>query len=174
METVLTADQAGFLLALGQIAVAFAGFAGVIGAFSRFSTDARVTAFRVRGMVMLSLAALLIALAPFAAAALNASPAGAWRAVSAFAALLAAGLFVALLLQVLPLFREKLLRTQPLNIVWYGLAACMIVSLAALAAGLLPAARAWSVYSLGVIFLILLCAYNFLMIILSVRPGAAD
>jgi hypothetical protein len=173
MAMILAPEQAGFLQALAQIAVAFAGFAGVIGAFSRFSTDVRVTAFRVRGMVALSLAALLIALAPFAAEAFGATPELAWRGVCGFAALVAALLFASLLKQVMLLFREKLLHTQALNVLWYGLAGVMIASLGAVTLGILPLEQAWSIYALGVIFLIVLCAYNFLMIILSVSLDRA-
>ncbi len=122
----LTAEQAGLLQALAQIAVAFAGFAGVIGAFNRFATDVRVTAFRVRGMVALALFALLVTLAPLAVAGFGAGEDAVWRIATGFSAVLGVLLYAFLLREVLPLFRQRLLRTQVLNVLWYGLSAAAL------------------------------------------------
>lgn len=165
----LGAEELGLLQALAQIAVAFAGFAGVIGAFSQFTTHPRVTAFRVKGMVAISLFALISSLAPIFAAALVSDVATIWRASAAVIAALGAGLFASLLREVTPLFQEQLLKTEAINIIWYGVSAASIVVLVCIAAGLVPMQKGADAYAASIVFMLVLCAYNFLMLILSVR-----
>lgn len=166
----LTAEQTSLMLALAQVAVAFAGFAGVVGSFSRFTTHERVTAFRVRGMVALALFGLVMALAPIAADA--AAFSAAWRIASVFSAALGSLCLAMLLRGVLPLFRDGLLHTQLLNLIWYGLAIAMIGALVAVAAGLAPASAASRIYAASIVLVLFLCAYNFLMLVMSIRFDA--
>ncbi len=162
----------GFLLAMAQIAVAFAGFAGVIGAFSRFTTDARAVTFRVRAMVALSLHALLMAIAPFALAAFDLAPEAAWRVACGYAALQAIIVSAALVMQGMPIFREKLLRTAYLNLAWNLIGAVVIGFLGAVTIALLSADIAPRLYVAAIAYVVFLCAYNFLMLIFSIdfRP----
>lgn len=164
----ITAGTEGFFLAMAQIAVAFAGFAGVIGAFNRFTTDPRAVAFRVRAMVILSLHALLMSLAPFALAAFGLVPEAAWRIACAYAALQATLLTVVLVRQGLPIFREKLLHTGAINFLWNAIGAVVICLLFAAAATALPPSLADEIYVAAIVYVVLLCAFNFLMLILSI------
>jgi len=165
----LSAEQTELLQTLAQIAVSFAGFAGVVGAFSRFSAHARVNAFRVRGMVALALFALVAALVPLAIAAFGAGVETTWRTSSGFVAAIGALLFASLMRGVLPLLREGLLHTQWLNVLWYTLATLILVALCTVAAGLVAATAAWGIYGASLSLLLVLCAYNFLMLVLSIR-----
>lgn len=157
---------------MAQIAVAFAGFAGVIGAFSTFTTDARAVTFRVRAMVVLSLHALLMAIAPFAIAAFGLAPEAAWRIACGYGALQAIVVVIALVWQGLPIFRERLLRTAPINLCLNLVGVAIIGLLGALATGLLSVDMAANVYVAAIAYVIFLCAYNFLMLIISIdfRP----
>lgn len=158
-----------FFLAMAQIAVAFAGFAGVIGAFSRFTTNARVVAFRVRTMVALSLHALMIALVPFALAAVGMSSEWVWRASCGYAAIQATVVQCVLIAQGVPLFRERLLKTGYINLVWNVAGALVVVLLYFIAFGALSAAAAAKIYVAAIVYVVLVCAYSFLMLILSVK-----
>jgi hypothetical protein len=164
----LDGGHVSILLTYAQVSIAFAGFAGVIGAFSRFRVDQRVVAFRVRGMVSIGLTALIVSLAPTAPGLFNLEEALCWRIAAGGFAVLATLLFVVLLRQVLPLFRAGLLRTQAINVVWYSLAAIMIAMMAGIAAGRFAGA-APGLYFLALFFMLILCVYNFLMMILAVQ-----
>jgi hypothetical protein len=74
----LSADVVAQLALYAQLAVAVAGFAGVIGAFSQFRMHAEATAFRVRSMVSLAIGEMIFALLPIVLANFAILRDGAW------------------------------------------------------------------------------------------------
>lgn len=161
-------EHISLLLTYAQLSIAFAGFAGVIGAFSRFTVASTVVAFRVRGMVVLALITLSYSLAPFAPAGFGVPTDIVWRMSCGFAFTVGAVAIPVFALKVLPLFRQRLLHTQWVNYAWYAIGVAALAANAAAVTGLIPGAAA-GVHFLTLMYLTVVCAYNFVMLIMSVR-----
>ena len=150
----------------------FAGFAGVIGAFSHFRIHAQATAFRVRAMVAAALMEVLFALLPSVVAGFGVGEVLTWRiccgavAVATSVLLLVSARRASILYRMGRLFR----------IAAYALSAVA----AALIAPLIAAALGfWVAYASAFYFAMLffgmfLCAYHFLMLMIAVELDASD
>ena len=163
----LSPDSTAQLAIYAQLGVGFAGFAGVIGAFSKFRIHIEATVFRVRAMVALALMEVLFSLLPMLVAGFGVADEMAWR-ISA-AVLASAGL--AALLIMAPAARRlyqlgRLLRTAAY--VLCVVCAILIVPLYLTAFGVRPR-FAISAYFTYLFFGMIVCAYHFFMVMVAVR-----
>lgn len=166
-------DHATLLVAIAQIAIAFAGFSGVIAAFSKFRLHQDVTVFRVRLMVGAGLSALLYSLLPFLPAAFGAGEALSWRISSGVMAL---GGFIFPFLALKParrLYKAGLIRTQPFSIFTNIGSTILTLSLTAVAAGFLSKYAA-AIYLTALFFTLILCAFYFLMQMFAIELDPDD
>lgn len=167
------ADSAGLLLAMAQIAIAFAGFSGVIAAFSKFKLHHDVTVFRVRLMVVAGLSALVFSLFPFLPPAFGASEALSWRIASGVMAL--AG-FIFPFFALAParrLYKAGLIHTQPFSVFTNVGSTIFTLSLTAVAAGFIPQ-YAEAIYLSAIFFTLILCAFYFLMQMFAIELDPDD
>ena len=153
---------------LAQVFIAFAGFAGVIAAFSTIRLSPEATAFRVRALVTVALFSLVASLVPFLAGAFNALEATVVR-VSAFVAALEMSVFALWAIrQLLLLYSARLLDTQ----IYAALLMCVgllaILALFAVSGGLLQEV-AGAVFLSGLFLNVVLCSYYFIMVIFAVE-----
>ena len=80
-------EYSDLLAILAQLFVAFAGFAGIIAAFSTIRLSPEATVFRLRALVAVALFALVISLLPFLLEAFNTSETASLLDTQIFAAL---------------------------------------------------------------------------------------
>jgi hypothetical protein len=166
-------DHAGLLLAIAQISIAFAGFSGVIAAFSKFRLHQDVTVFRVRLMVGASLSGLLFSLLPFVPMQYGASETASWRIAAGFMA--ATGFvfpFVALG-RARKLYKAGLIRTQAFSAFTNVGSTIITLSLAAVALGFLKQYAA-AIYVTALYFTLILCSFYFLMQMLAIDLDKSD
>jgi len=168
----LSADSAAQLAIYAQLGVGFAGFAGVIGAYSRFRIHVEATVFRVRAMVALALLEVMFSLLPHLIAGFGASEAVTWR-ISA--GLLATGGAAAVLImapQARLLYRVGRLMRNAAYVLCV-VAALLIAPLYATAAGFAPG-YARACYFAFLFFGMIVCAYHFFMVMVAVRLDASE
>lgn len=159
------------LLTIAEIAVAFAGFAGIASVLARShpSIDPRVNALRLHNMVDIGLGIVVLALAPILLAdflsARGATPETFWRATAAFGFVYAGAMYYRVNARSAPV--QKLIgydlpgqnRLKALAI--SGLACVAVV-------GVMPhLAVAYALYLLGVGFALTACGILFLRILNS-------
>ncbi|MCR5877473.1 hypothetical protein [Phenylobacterium sp. J367] len=163
----LSPDHAALLSTYSQVAVGFAGFAGVIGAFSRFRMHAEATAFRVRAMVATALMEVLFALLPPLVGAFGLPEALVWRICDGVLAVAGTGLLVVMAWQASILYRVgRLMRNAAY--VLCAVAVVLIVPLYVAACGLWDA-QAAALYMAMLFFGMVLCAYHFLLLMVAVQ-----
>ena len=164
----LSPDSVSQLLTYAQLGVAFAGFAGVIGAFSRFRIHPEATAFRVRAMVAIALMEVACSLAPAMIAGFATSEIVAWRVSSGLAAFAGITLMIVLARQSRVLFRTDKLDTK---VSFYPLvSAYTLVTLPLFATALGFAERyTVAVYFGQLFFGMLLCSFYFIMLMIAVK-----
>jgi hypothetical protein len=168
----LSPENAAQLQAYGQLAIAFAGFAGVIGAFSQFRMHAKATAFRVRAMVVLALGEAVFTLLPTLIADFGIAEHTVWRISAGALAGVAAALVVVLARQASILYRVGHLMRNAAYALCVG-AVALILPLGAAALGVGERyAAAW--YFALLFFGIITCAYHFTMLIIAVRLDPSD
>jgi hypothetical protein len=161
-------DEADLLQTIAQISLAFAGFAGVVAAFSKFRLAPEAAIFRVRLMVVIALAILLFSLFPFLPPKFGVTELATWR-LSAF--LLS---IVVLIIafwswrHLKPLYQAGLLKTQKITVVWYSAGALLCVGLLGSAAGLFGS-LASAIYVTGLFFSLALCSFYFVMLMIAVE-----
>lgn len=168
----LSPESVSQLQIYAQVAVGFAGFAGVIGAFSHFRIHAQATAFRVRAMVGVALVEVLFALLPSVVAGFGAGEALTWRICSGLLAALTTALLLTMARRASILYRAGRLFRLAAHLL-SALAAVLIVPLFAVALGYLGA-YASAVYFAMMFFGMFLCAYHFLMLMVAVQLDASD
>lgn len=168
----LAPEHAAQLSTYSQVAVGFAGFAGVIGAFSRFRMHPQATAFRVRAMVATALLEVIFSLLPPLVAAYVADATLSWRICCGILALVGSGFLVLMARQASVLYRVgRLMRNAA-----YVLCAVAVVAIAplyAVAAGLLQQ-QAAAAYLTMLFFGMILCAYHFLLLMIAVQLDESE
>ena len=160
-------EYRGLLEILAQLFIAFAGFAGVIAAFSTIRLSPEATVFRVRALVAVALFALVVSLLPFLPVAFNTSEAVALR-ISAF--LFGLGMcfiFLWLWRQLSPLYSAGVLNTQVLATLQSITCALITIGLFAVSAGLVVEMGP-AIYLSGLFLGIVMCSFYFIMVILAV------
>lgn len=166
-------EHSGLLLACAQIAVALAGFSGVVAAFSKFRLHPAATAFRVRLMVAASLSTVLFSLAPFVPMLFGAGEQASWRICSAVMALGGAAFPFWAVRSARRLYKAGILHTQPVTIVTNIIGGALTIALFASAAGLIEGRQA-AIYVAALYFTLTLCAYYFLMQMFAIDLGKDD
>lgn len=168
----LNPDYAGQLTVLAPIATGFAGFAGVIGAFSEFRMHAEATAFRVRAMVTLALMEVIFSLLPWLIANFGLGEATTWRIAGGFLATAAAVAVVIMSRQASILYRTGRLMRMAAYILSTA-AVAVIAPLYATVFGL-GAQYLTACYFATMFFGIVVCAYHFMMLMIAVRLDKSE
>ena len=167
--TPVASDQ---LALFAQLAVTFAGFAGVIGSFSQFRMHAEATAFRVRSMVALGVGECVMALLPIILANFGLSERAVWTIAGGLLALVTLTLLVVLGRGATRLYRAGWLFRGAAYVLMLG-NLLVALPLAAASLGLV----AWPVpplYFAVLFFGLTVCAYHFAMLINAVRLGDGE
>jgi hypothetical protein len=168
----LSPESVSQLQIYAQLAVGFAGFAGVIGAFSRFRIHAQATAFRVRAMVGIALMEVVFSLLPPLISAFGATQADTWRISCGVLAGLSSILLVVLVRQASILYRVGRLFRRAAYVL--ALVAVMLIGpLYAVAAGALPD-HAAAIYFAMLFFGMVMCAYHFTMLMAAIELDESD
>ena len=169
----LSAQSATQLGLYGQLAIAFAGFAGVIGAFTQIRMPAAATIFRVRSMVTLAVVEMLFSLLPFLIAAFGADEATTWRIACAILAV--TGTVLGL---IFGRWAFALRRAGHLPKRAYALAVAatlVMIPLYAVAFGFGFATAYAAAFYFGQLFFgMILCAYQFVMLIVAARVDGGN
>lgn len=153
---------------LAQVFIAFAGFAGVIAAFSTIRLSPEATAFRLRALVAVALFSLVVSLLPFLVGAFGASDVASVRISAFVAALGMSGFTVWVIRELLALYSARLLDTQVYAVLLIGVGVLAIFALFAVSVGLLEE-KASAVYLCGLFINLVLCSYYFIMVIFAVE-----
>jgi hypothetical protein len=163
----LSPDSATQLGIYAQVAVGFAGFAGVIGAYSRFRIHALATAFRVRAMIALAMMVVVFALLPMLTACFGLPETVNWRVCGGLLAVCGAAAVAVMAPQAAILYRiGRLMRVAAY--VLCVVAVLVLAPLFATAAGFRPA-YAQACYFATLFFGMVVCAYHFVMVMMAVR-----
>ena len=161
-------DHWDLLQTLAQIFIAFAGFSGVVAAFSTIRLSPEATVFRVRALVMVALFSEVVSLLPFLVDAFKAPEAVALR-ISSFVAgigMCAVGRWV--WRQLLALYSAKLLDTQLYAVLLSIVAVPIVIGLFAVSAGLARDFAA-AIYLSSLYLGLFICSYYFVMVIIAVE-----
>jgi hypothetical protein len=168
----LASDSAAQLGIYAQLAVGFAGFAGVIGSFSRFRIHAEATAFRVRAMVTLALMEAIFSLLPMLVAGFGTSDTATWRISAGFLALAGTAAAVVMARQASRLYRAgRLIRWAAYLLC--GTCAVLVAPLYVTAAGV-GSAQTQAFYFAFMFFGMVVCAYHFIMLMVAVQLDPAE
>lgn len=162
-----------FYQIFAELSVALAGFAGVVGAFSKFRVVAEAITLRVRFLVTVALTVLIGSLLPPVLTTLRVSEIITIR-VSAFILAICISLVAVWGWRKLrPLQRAGLIRTQIGTAIMYAIGCPFIIALLIVAAGGL-AIHAAKIY-LGALFMgIVSCCWYFILLIFSIDIGQRD
>ncbi len=163
-------EYRGLLEILAQIFIAFAGFAGVVAAFSTIRLSPEATVFRVRSLVAVALFALIASLLPFLPEAFGASEVAALRISAFLFGLGMCGIALWIWRQLSPLYKAGVLDTQIFATLEYIAAGLITIGLFAVSAGRF-AELAPAIYLSGLFLGIVLCSFYFIMVILAVEMG---
>lgn len=161
-------DEADLLQTIAQIAIAFAGFAGVVAAFSKFQLAPEAAIFRVRLMVVIALAVLLFSLFPFLPPKFGLSESATWRLSASLLGIVVLIVAFWSWRRLKPLYQAGLLRTQKITVLWYSAGALLVVGLFGSAAGLFGSLAA-AIYIAGLFFSLVLCSFYFIMLMIAVE-----
>jgi hypothetical protein len=168
----LAADSTAQLAIYAQLGVGFAGFAGVIGAFSKFRIHIEATVFRVRAMVALALMEVLFSLLPMLVAGFGVADETAWRICAALLATAGLAALAVMAPQARRLYQlGRLLRTAAY--VLCAACAMLIAPLYATGFGFAPG-FAVSCYFAFLFFGMVVCAYHFFMVMVAVRLDESE
>lgn len=163
----LDGESAAQLGIYAQLGVGFAGFAGVIGAFSKFRIHAEATAFRVRAMVTLALLLAIFSLLPMLVAGFGASEAATWRISGGALAVVATVAVAIMARQASVLYRMGRLMKWAAYLL-ATIATLLILPLYASAAGY-AGAYASAFYFALMFFALIVCAYHFILLMIAVQ-----
>lgn len=161
-------EHSNLLEILAQVFIAFAGFAGVIAAFSTIRLSPEATAFRVRSLVTLSLISLVVSLLPFLVKTFDISEAAVLRISALVAGLGMSGFSLWTYRQLSSLYSARLLDTQIYAMPLLGFGAIFILLLFAVSGGLFRD-LAIAIYLSGVFYNLVVCSYFFVMVIFAVE-----
>ena len=156
-----------------ELSVAFAGFAGVVGAFSKFRVVPEATALRVRFLIVVALTVLIGSILPPVLVAIHVS-----EVVTLRVSALVIGICFALTLvwawrSIRPLQRAGLIHTQAITVIMYVLGCPLVAGYFVVAAGGL-ATHAAAIYLGGLFFGIVCCCWYFILLMFSVDIGRRD
>jgi len=153
-----------------ELSVAFAGFAGVVGAFSKFRVVPEAVALRVRFLVAIALGVLVGSILPFVLIALGITEHVAIRVSAFIIGICTTSVGVWAWRGLRPLQRAGLIHTQAVTALMYVVACPVIVGYFVVAAGgLVPQAAA--IYLGGMFFGIVSCCWLFLLLIFTIDIG---
>jgi hypothetical protein len=167
----MLAEHSELLTIFAQLFIAFAGFSGVVAAFSTIRLSPEVTIFRVRALVVVALLSLTVSLLPFLAEAFGASDLAALRICSLVFALAMCGFVLwgwprlSSLISAGLLGRKLYALVLPLMLLP---AALIVLGLVAVSGGLVRDVGA-AIYLSGLYFALVLCSYYFVVVILAVE-----
>jgi hypothetical protein len=156
-----------------EISVAFAGFAGVVGAFSKFRVVPEAIALRVRFLVSVALTVLIGSILPPVLLALQISDTVTIRVSALFLDLCITLLAVYAWRELRPLQRAGLIRTQFITAVLYAIGIPFIFALAVVAAGGW-AAHAAQIYLAALAAGLVSCCWYFIQLMFTVDIGRRD
>ena len=161
-------DHPDLLQTLAQVFIAFAGFSGVVAAFSTIRLSPEATVFRVRALVVVALLCEIASLLPFLMITIAASETAALR-ISSF--LVGAGMCVVgrwVWRQLSSLYSANLLDTKKYAVLLSMAAVPIAIGLFAVAAGM---ARefAEAIYLSSLYLGLFICSYYFVMVIIAVE-----
>ena len=156
-----------------EISVAFAGFAGVVGAFSKFRVVPEAVTLRVRFLVSMALTVLIGSIVPPVLLALRVSQPVTMR-VSAFI-IAACVLFVSVYAWrgLRPLQRAGLIHTQIVTAIMYAICIPFIGVLFVIAMGGLTSYAA-TIYVAALLIGLISCCWYFIQLIFTVDIGRRD
>ena len=166
-------DYATLLMTFAQIAAVFAGFAGIVAAFSTFRLAPEATAYRVRLLVEVALLVVLASLVPLVAAAFGISDRVSWRISALAFAVGSIGIQWASWGATRDLIRRDLIKTKMIATVIYIIGTTLTVTLLIIAAGGLMM-LAPGLYMSALFFALALCCYYFTVMMLAIDLGKAD
>jgi len=161
-------QYSGLLEILAQLFVAFAGFAGIVAAFSTIRLSPEATVFRLRALVVVALFALGVSLLPFLPEAFNATEAESLRISSFLFAVGTCGITLWIWRQLRPIYSAGVLDTQIFAAVQSVVAVLIIIALFAVSAGLVVEMGP-AIYLSGLFLGIVMCSFYFVMVILAVE-----
>jgi hypothetical protein len=161
-------EHSDLLAILAQLFIAFAGFAGIVAAFSTIRLSPEATVFRLRALVAVALFALVISLLPFLLEAFHASAAATLRISAFLFGVGLCGITVWIWRQLGPIFAARVLDTQIFATLQSVAGALTIIGLFAVSAGLVVE-MAPAIYLSGLFLGIVMCSYYFVMVILAVE-----
>lgn len=168
----LSPEHGAQLAIYAQLGVGFAGFAGVIGAFSEFRMHAEATAFRVRAMVTLALMEVIFSLLPWLVGGLGASELATWRVCGGLLAVATTAALVVMARQASLLYRTgRLMRIAAYALC--SIAALVLVPVYAMVFGLADRYAAVCYFAL-LFFGVVVCAYHFMMLMAAVRLDRSE
>lgn len=156
-----------------EISVAFAGFAGVVGAFSKFRVVPEAISLRIRFLVSVALTVLIGSILPPVLLALQISDAVTMRVSALFLGLCIFLLAVYAWRELRPLQRAGLIRTQFVTAVLYAIGIPFIFALTVVAAGGW-AAHAAQIYLGALVAGLVSCCWYFIQIIFTVDIGRRE
>lgn len=160
-------EHSGLLEILAQLFIAFAGFAGIIAAFSTIRLSPEATIFRLRALVVVALFAVVVSLLPFLPAAFNAGETASLRISAFLFGVGMCGLTLWIWRQLMPLYSSGVLDTQKYAVLQSAAAALITLGLFAVSAGLVVEMAA-AVYLSGLFLGIVMCSFYFVMVVLAV------
>jgi len=151
-----------------QLFIAFAGFAGVVAAFSTIRLSPEVTAFRLRALVVVALFSLVVSLLPFLPEAFNVTAVDSLR-ISAFAfGVGTVGIGQWLGRQLWKIYSAGVLDTQIFAVVQFAAAILITAGLFTVSAGFLAGIAA-AIYLSGLFLGLVMCSFYFVMVVLAVE-----
>ena len=162
-----------FYQIFAELSVAFAGFAGVVGAFSKFRVAQEAITLRVRFLILVALTVLIGSILPPVLVAINVSEVVTIRVSALVMGICIAPVLVWAWRSLRPLQRAGLIQTQTITVIIYILAGPLVIGYFVVAAGGLPTLAA-AIYLGGLFFGIVCCCWYFVLLMFSVDIGRRD
>jgi len=161
-------QYSGLLEILAQLFIAFAGFAGIVAAFSTIRLSPVATVFRLRALVVVALFALGASLLPFLPEAFNVTETESLRICSFLFAVGTCGIALWIWRQLWPIYSAGVLDTQKFAALQSVAAALLAIALFAVSVGLVVEMGP-AIYLSGLFLGIVMCSFYFVMVILAVE-----
>ena len=159
-----------FYQIFAELSVAFAGFAGVVGAFGKFRVVPEAIALRVRLLVTVALTVLIGSILPFVLSAIGITEHVAIRVSAFIIGICTTSVGVWAWRGLRSLQRAGLIHTQIATAIMYAVWCPIIIALLVVAAGgLVPQAAA--IYLGGMFFGIVSCCWLFILLMFAIDIG---
>lgn len=164
--------NADFFQTLAQITVSFAGFAGVVNTLGRSNLNAKARSFRIRSLIGWSLFSFFFSILPFFISQFGLSELQVWR-ICCFLIAVGQTTGTALVwMQLIPLYRERLLDSKPIAIFITCISIIIVIALFASSFKVFPELEA-GIYLTGVLWALAQACYLFVRLVLFVQPSEA-